>query len=125
MQFKQAIQSGFKKYVTFAGHAARSEYWYWMLFVLLASLVLNIADQVIFHVPVENNKALHPLSTLFSLLTFLPGLSMAVRRLHDTDRSGWWFLIVFIPIIGIIVFLVWACTKGTAGDNRFGPDPLR
>ncbi len=63
-------------------------------------------------------------SPLFGLATFLPSIAIGVRRLHDLDRSGWWLLLVFIPLIGAIVLLIWYCAKGTAGPNRFGPDPL-
>ena len=55
---------------------------------------------------------------------FLPTLAVQVRRLHDLDRSGWWILISLIPLVGAIILLVWACTKGTDGENRFGSDPL-
>ena len=64
-----------------------------------------------------------PISALVSLGLFLPGLAVAVRRLHDVDRSGWWLLLAFVPLIGIIVLIVWWCTEGTRGPNRFGPDP--
>ena len=58
------------------------------------------------------------------LIIFLPQISASVRRLHDIDRSGWWYWIVLIPIVGPIIFLVWTCMRGTSGDNEFGPDPL-
>jgi len=67
---------------------------------------------------------LTPFSSIWSLVTFLPSLAMGVRRLHDTDRSGWWWLLSFIPLIGIIVLIVFWCFEGTRGPNRFGPDPL-
>ncbi|HEY2532705.1 MAG TPA: DUF805 domain-containing protein [Xanthobacteraceae bacterium] len=63
-------------------------------------------------------------STIFTLATFLPGLSLAVRRLHDLDRSGWWCLVFLIPLIGVIILIIWFCSKGTDGPNRFGPDRL-
>jgi uncharacterized membrane protein YhaH (DUF805 family) len=65
-----------------------------------------------------------PISSLVSLALFLPGLAVSVRRLHDTDRSGWWVLLFLIPLIGAIVLLIWYCSRGTPGGNRFGPDPL-
>jgi len=61
---------------------------------------------------------------LFFLASFLPAISVIVRRLHDTDRSGWWYWIGLIPLVGAILLLVWFCTRGTSGPNRFGPDPL-
>ncbi len=64
-----------------------------------------------------------PITALVGLGLFLPGLAVTVRRLHDTDRRGWWILLGLIPIIGIIVLIVFYCTAGTPGPNRFGPDP--
>jgi len=115
MNFTQAISSGFSNYVTFSGRAARSAYWYWVLFVCLGEVVTSIIDYVI---------GLQVTTGLFGLAVLLPGIAIAVRRLHDLDRSGWWILLVFIPLIGAIVLLIWYCSRGTAGPNRFGPDPL-
>lgn len=64
------------------------------------------------------------LGNIWSLVIFLPTLAAGVRRLHDTDRSGWWLLLMFLPVIGAIVLIVFLAQKGTAGTNRFGPDPL-
>lgn len=64
------------------------------------------------------------ISGLIMLALLLPGIAVGVRRLHDIDRSGWWLLIIFVPIIGVIAVIYWACLKGTDGANRFGPDPL-
>jgi uncharacterized membrane protein YhaH (DUF805 family) len=64
------------------------------------------------------------ISSLFGLAVFLPGLAVAIRRLHDLDRTGWWILLSLIPIVGWIILIIWDCTKGTNGPNRFGPDPL-
>jgi uncharacterized membrane protein YhaH (DUF805 family) len=118
MNFGQAIASGFRNYVGFAGRAARSEYWYWVLFAIIGATVTGILDQAMF-----SEAEISPLNSIFGLITFLPGLAVAVRRLHDIDRTGWWFLIA-LTIIGLIILLVWACQKGTTGPNRYGPDPL-
>ena len=119
MTFTQAIAAGFQNYVNFTGRAARSEFWYWVLFAVLASLVAGLIDLALF-----GESTISPINTLVGLALFLPGLAVSVRRLHDIDRSGWWVLLVLIPIIGIIVLIIWNCTKGTVGPNRFGPDPL-
>lgn len=111
MNFIQAIQSGFQNYVTFQGRGSRSAYWYWTLFALLAQLIAQWALG-------------ETISLLVSLVLFLPSLAVSVRRLHDIDKSGWWFLIWFVPIVGWLVMIYWACCKGTEGANRFGPDPL-
>ena len=117
MNFSRAIATGFRKYATFSGRAARSEYWYWNLFFLLGGAAADILDAVLF-------PAFKPIGALFSLALVVPNFAVAVRRLHDVNRSGWWLLISF-TIIGLIYpLLVWNCTKGTRGSNRFGPDPF-
>jgi uncharacterized membrane protein YhaH (DUF805 family) len=118
MNFSQAIASGFRNYVTFSGRASRSEYWYWVLFAILGALVTGILDRALFDV-----SSVSPLNAIFGLVLFLPGLAVAVRRMHDIDRTGWWILIS-LTIIGVILLIVWACMKGTIGPNRYGPDPL-
>ena len=118
MQFQDAIRSGFRNYVTFSGRASRSEYWYWVLFGFLVAIVSSILDHAIF--PLSGTG---PVEAITSLVLLLPGIAVSVRRLHDIDRTGWWVLITF-TVIGVIVLLIWACLRGTAGANRFGPDPL-
>ncbi|NSX56497.1 DUF805 domain-containing protein [Parasulfitobacter algicola] len=120
MSFMEAVKTCFSKYVTFSGRARRSEYWYFTLFNFLVGIVLGIVDGVISG---GDPDSVGIFGTIYSLAVFLPGLAVAIRRLHDTDRSGWWYLLVFIPIIGWIVLLVFFCTNGTEGENRFGHDP--
>jgi uncharacterized membrane protein YhaH (DUF805 family) len=115
MNFSQAITAGFSNYVNFSDRAIRSEYWYWVLFIILAEIATTIIDMVI---------GVQLTTGIFGLATFLPSLAIAIRRLHDLDRSGWWILLVLIPLIGAIVLIVWYCAKGTEGSNRFGPDRL-
>ncbi len=114
MGFADAIKSGFNKYVGFSGRASRSEYWFWTLFSIIASIVAGIIDAVI---------GLGFIGAIVSLGLFLPSLAVAVRRLHDLDRTGWWILIAFTGI-GIILLIVWDCIKGTTGPNSYGADPL-
>ena len=120
MDFWQAIKSGFSNYVTFRGRAIRSEYWYWFLFSLLGCIATEMLDAAIFSTDVPSAS---PLNGIFNLLLFLPSFAICIRRLHDIDRSGWWFLIAF-TIIGLFVLFYWACKRGTSGPNRFGPDPF-
>ena len=117
MDFQQAVKSCFAKYATFPGRAARSEFWYWQLFLTAAGIAVAIVDAVL---------GLHgkPLGLIFYLVTLAPTLAVGARRLHDTGRSAWWLLLWLVPLIGWIVFLVWACTKGSNGYNGYGPDPL-
>jgi uncharacterized membrane protein YhaH (DUF805 family) len=118
MNFGEAIKSGFSNYVTFSGRTSRSAYWYWVLFGVLVAMVSGILDTAIS--PLAEPA---PIGAVTSLILFLPGLAVSVRRLHDLDRTGWWILIAF-TIVGIILLLVWDCMKGTIGPNRYGPDPL-
>jgi len=120
MTFSEAISSGFRNYVGFSGRASRSEFWYWMLFTVLVSIAMTMIDLGILGI----SSNVNPFSSIWSLIAFLPSLAIGVRRLHDTDRNGWWWLIAFIPLIGIIVLIVFWCLEGTPGSNRFGPDPL-
>lgn len=114
MNFSEAISAGFSNYVNFSGRARRSEYWYWTLFVVLVTIAANILDTFA-------TFGLASLITGLGLL--LPGLAVSIRRLHDLDRTGWWFLLVF-TVVGAIVLIIFACTKGTDGPNSYGPDPL-
>ena len=115
MSFTEAVKSGFDNYVNFNGRARRSAYWYWTLFSVLASIVANIIDAVVGSAPI--------FSLLVGLGLLLPGLAVSVRRLHDTDRSGWWILIGLIPIIGWIVLIVFYVQDSDPTENRFGPPP--
>jgi uncharacterized membrane protein YhaH (DUF805 family) len=116
MGFGEAIATCFRKYAVFNGRASRSEYWFWMLFQLLLGIGLAIVDLLVF-------RTTNVLSAIASLVMFLPGLAVWVRRLHDIDRSGWWVLIWLVPVVGTIIMLVFLCTRGTAGENRFGIGP--
>ena len=120
MTFQKAVRTCFReKYLTIDGRAARSEYWYFWLFCLLANIALNIADTVFFPA-----AGLAPLTTLFNVAVCLPLITAGIRRLHDRDMSGWWLLLGLIPLVGSFVLLVLFVLPGTAGANRFGPDPL-
>jgi uncharacterized membrane protein YhaH (DUF805 family) len=121
MGFTDAIKTGFQKYIGFSGRAARSEYWYWVLFVLLLQIAAWLIDMTLFGF---NTTGVNPIGAIVSLATLLPGLAVSVRRLHDIDRVGWWIFLALIPIIGAIVLIYWACLRGTVGANRFGPDQL-
>lgn len=114
MSFSEAVKDGFDHYVKFEGRASRPAFWWWVLFVIIVSIVCNIIDSAVFDTMV--------LSWIASVGLFLPNLSVAIRRLHDTDHSGWWILIWF-TVIGIIVLLVWYLTKSDPVENKYGPPP--
>jgi uncharacterized membrane protein YhaH (DUF805 family) len=119
MNFGQAIKSGFSHYVTFSGRAVRSEYWFWVLFAVIGIAAMTVLDSVIFGF----HPGATPFKSLFEVATFLPSLAVAARRLHDTDRTAWWLLLL-MTVIGAIVLLIWYCEKGTPGPNQYGPEPL-
>lgn len=110
-----------RKYADFHGRARRAEYWWFYLFVIIAFVVASIVESLL-----GLGGSVGPyglVSALLGLAMLVPSLAAGVRRLHDTDRSGWWLLIALIPLIGAIVLLVFYVLEGTRGDNRFGPDP--
>ena len=119
MNFADAVKSGLQNYVTFSGRAARSQYWYWALFCILVGIGSVVIDAALFP-----QSYMRPVNAIAELVLFLPTLAVSIRRLHDLDRSGWWFLLIFVPLIGGIWLLVWFCMRGTVGPNRFGSDPL-
>jgi len=121
MDFFTAVKTCFGKYATFAGRARRAEYWYFVLFSILVGIGAIILDSMFGMFP---EGGYGPISLLLQLALILPGISVTVRRLHDGDRTGWWFWLYLIPIVGIVMMLIWVCSRGTAGDNRYGPDPL-
>ncbi len=118
MSFTDAIRSVLSQYVGFSGRARRSEYWYWTLFVVILGVVANLLDGAVS----SGNSRSYLFSGILNLALLLPNLGVAVRRLHDTSRSGWWILIGLIPIIGAIVLLVFYVQDSHA-DNQYGPSP--
>lgn len=103
---KSAVITCFNKYVVFTGRADRPEFWYFALFQVVVLAVLGIVSR--------------PLEALASLAFLLPGLAVGARRLHDINRSAWWMLIGFIPIIGWLILIYWAVQPGDAGANQYG-----
>lgn len=103
MTFTESISTCFRKYATFDGTASRSEYWWFFLFLVLAAAILSLASDT--------------LTAIFNLATIIPSLAAGARRLHDTDRSGWWQLLYFIPVIGWIALIVLLAQESK--PNRF------
>lgn len=104
-------------YTNFTGRARRQEYWMFAFINLIIILILNTIDRVVF------SADMAILSSVYLLAILIPGIAVAVRRLHDTDRSGWWALLGLIPIVGTIILIVMMCIDSTPGINRFGPNP--
>lgn len=105
-----------KKYVQFEGRATRKEFWTYTLSLWLVSFVLNISARAF------DSFFLAALCSLFGLAVLIPTLAVGVRRLHDTDRSGWYLLLTLIPLLGPIILLVFFCTDSKP-DNQYGPNP--
>ena len=116
MTFTESVSVCFKKYFVFQGRASRSEYWWFQLIVAPAYLIFEITES-------ESS----PVSYLFlviTILTLIPAISAGVRRLHDTNKSGFYLLLGFIPFIGGLILLFFLITDGTKGKNKYGENPL-
>lgn len=133
-----------KKYAEFDGRARRKEYWMYVLLLIIVGVVLSVLEGIVGLRGMVGPYG--PLTALFLLATLVPSLAVGVRRLHDTDRSGWWLLIGYGPfllslclmffgipqfamilsiiaLIGFVVLLVFMVMEGTKGPNQYGPDP--
>ena len=110
-----------QKYADFSGRARRKEFWMFFLFYVIFAVVLTIIDGLIGWGFAGGSIGI--LYTLFSLGILLPYLAVTVRRLHDIGKSGWWYFIGLIPIIGGIWLIVLLATAGEPGDNQYGPNP--
>ena len=108
-----------KKYAKFEGRANRPQYWYFVLTQFLAFFILELLCVI----PFVNIIAGLALLVLW-LGLIVPGIAVAVRRLHDTNKSGWWLLLCFVPFVGSIVILVFMCLEGTKGANKYGDEPV-
>ena len=113
MSFPEAIRSGFANYATFSGRAMRSEYWYWTLFIFLVGVPLTVVGR--------ESLVTSYLSSLFSIVTVLPGVAVAHRRLHDVGKSGWNILWAFVPLFGALYLLYLFTQPGDPGPNEYGP----
>lgn len=144
MGFQDAIKTCFGKYFTFAGRAPRSEFWWWVLFIILGNFVSDFLDGIVLGLNVEEGSVI---GSLFGLVALLPSLAVTARRLHDVNRGGWWqvapygmvVVVAFTAVLNahillwaagiaavvlLVALLVWLIREGTNGANEFGPDPL-
>ena len=109
----------FRKYATFSGRAGRPEFWFFVLFVTLITVGLAVID-VMLGIAAGGAGLL---SGIFTLLVIVPSIAVTVRRLHDTGRSGWWWLVNLIPLVGPIIAIVFCASRGELQANRFGAPP--
>ena len=123
VSFPEAIRLGFQHYFDFRSRSTRAEYWWWVLFAVLALMILTVIDMMVGTYDVESSSGL--LSGLFGLATLIPGLALGARRLHDINKSGWWQLMwfVFLLVIPMIILLRWAAKPSDEGTNNHGPAP--
>ena len=114
------VLKALKQYADFNGRSQRTEYWLFVLFCLVVSIVLSMIDKML---GTYSSTGIGLLSGIFSLAVLLPGIAVGIRRLHDTGRSGWWLLIALVPLIGEIVLLVFMVQDSQPGTNAYGPSP--
>ena len=129
MGFSEAIHKCMKeKYASFEGRASRAEYWWYSFFVFLITLATTLVFTIL-GVIVDSNDSLAMIGTIHvgliicGLVFLCPSISVCVRRLHDTDKSGWWYWISVIPYVGSIVLFVFMLLPGTTGTNKYGYKP--
>jgi uncharacterized membrane protein YhaH (DUF805 family) len=123
MSFSQAVSSVLlNKYATFSGRARRSEYWWWYLFVTIVFIVAGILDRAVGLTYSDLTLGGGWIATIAAIVFLVPNLAVAVRRLHDTGRSGWWLLIGLVPFIGFFV-LLYFFVLDSENDNQYGPYP--
>ncbi|WP_108817930.1 DUF805 domain-containing protein [Pseudovibrio sp. Alg231-02] len=123
VSFQSAIRTCFKKYVQFTGRAPRSEFWWWVLFLLIVMIAAHLIDNFVIAptlgLPTGSVQDGAPLSSILNIAFFLPNLAVAVRRLHDINRSGFWLLIAFIPILGGLLLLYWFVQPSFHGKTKY------
>ncbi|MEZ0170225.1 DUF805 domain-containing protein [Microvirga sp. TS319] len=113
---EQAVRTGLGKFADFSGRSSRPEYWYFMLPVIVLMILASMLDSLLL-------DGMSVLGLIVALAALVPTLSAGARRLHDTDRSGWWLLIGLVPFIGALGLIYLCCQPGSPGSNRFGPAP--
>jgi uncharacterized membrane protein YhaH (DUF805 family) len=106
-----------QKYTLFTGRARRSEFWYFVLISVLIGFVLGILDSVI-----RKLAGFGPFGMIYGLAVLVPTIAVSIRRLHDTDRSGWWLLLGLVPLVGLVL-IVFLAEDGKASTNRYGQNP--
>lgn len=118
MNLTDACKSVLGQFAGFSGRARRSEFWWWYLLSATLPIIVYVLAAVL------NSSIVAVLAVILSIVIILPTLAVSVRRLHDTGRSGWWYLIIFVPLVGGILLLVWWALDGEPGVNQYGPSPL-
>ena len=126
MGFATAVKSFWSNYTNFSGRARRSEYWFIQLFLILTNLAVAAIDLALMNGDLERfiaNGGGGIVGLIWILATVVPAVAVLVRRLHDTSRSGWWALMVLLPVAGAIVLLVFTVQDSNPGENKYGASP--
>lgn len=130
-QYEQAAQTStdggcfywasmpFRKYGVFSGRARRKEYWLFILFNFIVGVLLAVTEGALNIAPGTEESLL---LSVYTLIVLIPSLAVSVRRLHDTNRSGWWYWLWMIPVIGALILLLFSVQEGTDGENEYGPN---
>lgn len=128
MGFQEAVKSFYNRYTDFSSRSSRSEYWWVQLFFFILMFVVFLVLGLLGAVTSGADGGLSPLAwgviVIFGLTHIIPSIALSVRRFHDQDKSGWFYLLSLIPYIGGLIVFVFMLLKGTDGPNRFGEDPL-
>ncbi len=120
MDIGTSIKVCFQKYAVFSGRASRSEFWWFALFCFIGGIVTAVVDTMILG---YSSESYGPTNIIFTVVTFLPGIAVGARRLHDINKSGWWQLIT-LTVIGIILLIIWWATIGKSKKNPHG-NPIK
>lgn len=118
MGLQDAVKSFISRYTDFKGRSARSEFWWVVLAIFIANIIIGLMTALV------GDTLGGILSLLFTLAIIIPYIALGIRRFHDLDKSGWWFLTLLIPLVNLVIILIFFTQKGTAGSNQYGPDPL-
>ena len=113
----KAVEMGYTRYLDFKGRSSRSEFWWWVLYLIVASMITRAID--VFALGTDP-VATGLVNTVWGLATFIPQIAISVRRLHDTNKSAWLMLLLLVPLIGIVVFFWWTIKAGDGQSNRYG-----
>lgn len=119
MTFQDAVRVCLSKYADFSGRARRSEYWWFVVFAAVASTVASVLDAIIG----TRFGGTGLIQVLVTLVLLIPSLAVGVRRLHDVGQTGWWVLLLLIPVVGAVVLILAFYIRDSAPDNQYGPSP--
>lgn len=126
MGFGQSVSTCFSKYLSFRGRAVRSEFWWWVVFVIIVSVIANFLDSLLgTYYYVADSTTVYTgggwIATVVAVVLFLPSVSVAVRRLHDTGKSGWWWWLSFICFLGWLILFIFYVSNTSPYENKYGP----